>query len=447
MKKAWPSQSIAAICEVVNGGTPKTGVAEYWGGEHQWITPAEMGKRSSPFVSETDRTLTDQGLANSSASPMPPYSVILSSRAPIGHLVINTVPMATNQGCKGLVPGKAINYKFLYYYLGSIVDLLNALGTGATFRELSGGKLKEVTIPVPPLPEQRRIVGILDEAFEGIATAKTNAEKNLQNARALYESGLDSATNGRLTRDWRRDHPATEDAAAHLTGRLAERRSRWKGAGRYHEPHGPISTTPIDIPKTWVLGSPEQVTTHIVDCPHSTPKWSKFGVLCLRTTNFKPGYLDLESVQFVTEQTYKERILRLEPRPDDVLYSREGGILGIACIIPAQLKTCLGQRMMLFRLDSSLALPEYFTAVLNSTLILSEVRRLTGGAAAPHLNIRDIRTFPIPLPPIPEQHQIVSKLKTISSQTQRLELIYQKKLAALEALKKSLLHRAFTGEL
>lgn len=152
-------------------------------------------------------------------------------------------------------------------------------------------------------------------------------------------------------------------------------------------------------------------------------------------------------MQFVSEETYKQRVLRLEPRPGDVLYSREGGILGIACIIPKNFKTCLGQRMMQFRLDATMALPEYFTGVLNSALILSEVRRLTGGAASPHLNIRDIRKFPIPLPPIGEQHQIIAKLAAISAETQRLEAIYLEKLAALDALKRSLLHRAFTAAL
>ncbi len=204
---------------------------------------------------------------------------------------------------------------------------------------------------------------------------------------------------------------------------------------------------PIDIPKPWVVASPEQVATHIIDCPHSTPKWAKAGVLCLRTTNFKPGFLDLESVQFVSEQTYNERILRLEPKPGDVLYSREGGILGIACTIPEGLRTCMGQRMMLFRPDSEVLIHTYFAAVLNSTLILSEVRRLTGGAASPHLNIRDIRTFPIPLPPISEQREIVTKLDALATETQRLESLYAQKQAALAALKKSLLQQAFTGAL
>ena len=188
MKDGWEIRKLGEVCEVMNGGTPKTGVPENWDGSHLWITPAEMGKRLSPYVSNTERKLTDFGLRDSSARMLPPKSVILSSRAPIGYLVINTEPMATNQGCKGLIPRSQIHYKYLYYYLLSIVDLLNSLGTGATFKELSGGKLKEVTIPLSALSEQLRIVALLDEAFEGIATAKANADKNLKNARQPFDS-------------------------------------------------------------------------------------------------------------------------------------------------------------------------------------------------------------------------------------------------------------------
>jgi type I restriction enzyme S subunit len=135
MKSGWNKKTIGDVCDVVNGGTPKTRVASYWDGPHQWITPAEMGKRNSPYIGVTARSLTDAGLQNSSARLLPPESVILSSRAPIGHLVINTELMATNQVCKGLVPHDQLEHQFLYYYLISIVDLLNDLGTGATFKE------------------------------------------------------------------------------------------------------------------------------------------------------------------------------------------------------------------------------------------------------------------------------------------------------------------------
>ena len=91
-------RTLGDVCTVVNGGTPKTGVSEYWNGANLWITPAEMGKRLSPYVGDSERKITELGLRDSSARMLPPYSVVLSSRAPIGHLVINTKPMATNQG-------------------------------------------------------------------------------------------------------------------------------------------------------------------------------------------------------------------------------------------------------------------------------------------------------------------------------------------------------------
>jgi type I restriction enzyme S subunit len=123
-----------------------------------------MGNLESPYVTATRRTLTDAGLASCSAKLLPARSVILSSRAPIGYVVINEVPMATNQGCKGLIPGPKVLAEFLRYALLSSVEDLNALGTGATFKEVSGSKVKDFRIPLPPLEEQKRIVNKLDAA-------------------------------------------------------------------------------------------------------------------------------------------------------------------------------------------------------------------------------------------------------------------------------------------
>lgn len=186
--EGWEIKTLSEVCTIVNGGTPKTSVEQYWDGPHAWVTPAEMGGLPSPYLHETRRTLTDEGLNNCSATLLPPNSVILSSRAPIGHLVINKVPMGTNQGCKGLIPTALLDYRYLYYFLSSSVKHLNELGTGATFKELAASKLKEVPIPLPPLPTQRRIVAILDEAFAAIDRAIGNVERNLGNVGELWES-------------------------------------------------------------------------------------------------------------------------------------------------------------------------------------------------------------------------------------------------------------------
>ena len=110
----------------------------------------DMGKLEKRYVSETIRNLTDEGLADSSAKLLPENSVIISSRAPIGHLAINTRKMATNQGCKGLVPNKGLDSVFLYYFLENSVDYLNSLGTGTTFKELSGGGRSGGACSIPP---------------------------------------------------------------------------------------------------------------------------------------------------------------------------------------------------------------------------------------------------------------------------------------------------------
>lgn len=192
MKAGWKTVKLGEACKIVNGATPSTSVEANWGGPHCWITPAEMGGLSDPYVGETRRTLTDAGLADCSASLLPAGSVILSSRAPIGHVIINTVPMATNQGCKSMIPRGDLDAKFLFYFIKANVPLLESLGTGATFKELSGGKLASVEIPLPPLSEQKRIVALLDEAFAGIDEAKAKAEANLENAGLLLKSYLNS---------------------------------------------------------------------------------------------------------------------------------------------------------------------------------------------------------------------------------------------------------------
>lgn len=192
--------ALKQVCQIVNGGTPKSGVGEYWHGDVAWLTPAEMGKLKSPYIGQTARTISLKGLANSSAKQVPAGSVILSTRAPIGHLAINDVPMAFNQGCRGLIPTDRLDTKYLYYFLWFNRAALDALGTGTTFKELSSSNLANFELPLPPLEEQRRIVAVLDEAFAGIANATAIAQRKLSALAELKQSFLQKALAGELTK-------------------------------------------------------------------------------------------------------------------------------------------------------------------------------------------------------------------------------------------------------
>lgn len=198
LPQMWQIKKLGESAKIINGGTPKTKIKKYWNGEIAWITPADMGKLEKIYVEETSRTITDLGLEKSSAKLFPPSSVILSTRAPIGHLAINTVPMSTNQGCRAVIPLKELDYKYLFYFLKSNINLLNKLGTGTTFKELSSKNLKDVEIPLPPLPEQKQIVSILQEAFwhdrSGDSKLRTQYPKrrgtlSVQAGWGIYESG------------------------------------------------------------------------------------------------------------------------------------------------------------------------------------------------------------------------------------------------------------------
>ena len=161
----WEKRTLAECTEIISGGTPKTSVDEYWDGEICWATPKDLSELSSPYISNTPRKVTQLGLEKSSANILPEGSVLFSSRAPIGHVAINTVPMATNQGFKSFIPdADVLDAKFLYWWLRSHRARLEALGNGATFKEVSKAVVSKVRLPLPPLEEQKRIAEVLDRA-------------------------------------------------------------------------------------------------------------------------------------------------------------------------------------------------------------------------------------------------------------------------------------------
>lgn len=160
----WETVRLGAIAQVVGGATPKTSEPAYWDGDIPWVTPAEISRLSGHYIESTERTISSDGLSRSGVQILPTGSVLLSSRAPIGLVAINRIPVGTNQGFKSLIPSDRIESNFLFWWLKSHTKLLQSKGRGATFLELSKAEVERIEIPLPPLPEQRRIAAILDEA-------------------------------------------------------------------------------------------------------------------------------------------------------------------------------------------------------------------------------------------------------------------------------------------
>lgn len=162
---SWQRAKLGDCCEIVSGSTPSTTDSANWDGEICWATPKDLSALQSAYIRDTSRKITVVGLNSCAATLLPVGSVLFSSRAPIGHVAINTVPMATNQGFKSLIPApERLHAKYLYYWLRTNRARLESLGNGATFKEVSKEIVSRVELPVPPLAEQRRIAEILDKA-------------------------------------------------------------------------------------------------------------------------------------------------------------------------------------------------------------------------------------------------------------------------------------------
>jgi type I restriction enzyme S subunit len=161
----WARIRLDQCTRIVSGATPSTSVREFWDGDICWTTPKDLSKLDGPYINDTPRKLTKAGIRNCAAEMLPVGSVLFSSRAPIGHVAINVIPMATNQGFKSFVPDRSqLDTKFLYWWLKANRPYLESLGNGATFKEVSKAVVSRIEIPLPPLDKQREIGALLDQA-------------------------------------------------------------------------------------------------------------------------------------------------------------------------------------------------------------------------------------------------------------------------------------------
>lgn len=185
----WAKYKLSELGAIVGGATPSTSVEKYYGGEIAWVTPKDLSSFSGRYIECGERNITEEGLNSCSAQLLPAGSVLFSSRAPIGYVAIAKNPIATNQGFKSLVPDtKKVDSLFMYYLLKYNKNRIEAMGSGTTFKEVSGATMKNIEVNLPPLAEQKRIAGILgalDDKIELNRRINANLEEQAQ---ALFKS-------------------------------------------------------------------------------------------------------------------------------------------------------------------------------------------------------------------------------------------------------------------
>jgi type I restriction enzyme, S subunit len=373
MKKGWKTENLGDLCRI------RTGKKDVNQGNPAGISPF--------FTCAAEHTFSDSYSFDTEA-------LLIAGNGDVGKVSYYKGKFEAYQRTYVLSDFDKISSRFLFHILdGKLRDTVSKQKLGNTMPYIKVGMLTDFQLPVPPLPEQHRIVGLLDEAFEGIATAKANAAKNLQNARALFES--------------------------HLQSVFSQRGKGW------------VETT---------LGEAYDVR----DGTHDSPKYHATGYPLITSKNLKRDGLSFENIKLISEKDFREINKRSAVHKGDVLFAMIGTI-GNPTLVEVEPKFAI-KNVALLKVSQHQS-GAFLRHYLGSSLVIDKMTREAKGTTQRFVGLGYLHGFPIQLPPLKAQLEVVQELDALSSKTQRLTSLYTRKLAALEALKKSLLHLAFSGEL
>ncbi len=229
--REWRWVRLGEVGTIYSGGTPSTKIPEYWGGEIPWITPADLSVYKQKYISKGRKSISRLGLENSSAVLMPAGTVLFSSRAPIGYVAIASNPVSTNQGFKNIYPYKSILSDFIYYYLKFAKELIENMGSGTTFKEVSAKIFNLIPFPLLSLSEQQKIVEEIEYRLSIADKLEETVDKLLEKAEKLKQSYLKSAFEGKLTEEWRKQnlHLITgENSVDKLLGKIKAEKEKFE---------------------------------------------------------------------------------------------------------------------------------------------------------------------------------------------------------------------------
>ena len=393
----WKTKKLGEVCLVERGSSPRP-IERYLTDSPDGVNWVKIGdtKNVDKYIRSTKQKITKEGAEKSRRVEVGDF--ILSNSMSFGKPYVMATSGYVHDGWFILKLLESIDIDFFHYLLAS--DFVQAqfifLAAGSVVKNISKDLVKKAVLPIPPLAEQKRIVTILDEVFEGCDRAIRNTENNLANAREIFESYL----NDIFTQ---------------------------KGDGWEDKRLGEVCT--------------------VKDGTHFSPKNSEDGkYMYITAKNIKPYYIDLTKLTFISEEDHQQIYSRCPVKKGDVLYIKDGATAGIAAINNFEEEFSLLSSVAVFKTSPQI-LNTYLVHYANSYLGRKNFLGYIDGAAITRLTLTKLNSVLIPVPPFFIQQEIVTKLDALSSETKRLEAIYRQKLAALKELKQSILQKAFTGEL
>jgi type I restriction enzyme S subunit len=391
----WEWKALDSITQVIGGGTPKTANKDFWGGDIVWLSPTDLPPIGEIIhIADSAKKITKDGLKGSSARLLPKGAVVYSTRATIGKIAIADCDLATNQGFTNFVCSDGLYNRYLTYALVHFNSDIAALSNSTTFKEVSKTNVKAFQIPLPPLPEQERIVEKLDALFRRIDAATARLNQILTHSQALFASALADIL----------------------------------GVGKW-----PMSALESKVKIQSGTGFPEK---------HQGASDEEFPFLKVSDMNL-PGNEKriLSWNNSISEETAK--LIKAKIMPEGtIIFPKIGAAIATNKKRMLSVPSAYDNNVMGL-VPSEEVLPEYLFWYMQSM----DLSDWASASALPSMKASTVKEHKLPLPPLEEQRRIVEHLEGLSERIQTLKKTTRDRIAHLAALKASLLAAAFRGNL
>ncbi len=432
----WVWTRVGEACiELVGGGTPSRNNAEYFRGNIIWLTPTEIPKEKIIIINDSKEKITERGLRNSSARIIPKNSVLLTSRASIGYVAIAGCDLTTNQGFASFVCSSAIHNFYLAYWLWSNKDMLQANATGTTFKEIAKSKLREFFIPLPPLPEQHRIVAKIEELFTELDAGVEALKKVRAQLKRYRQAVLKYAFEGKSTEEWRKS------SLLSLRGSKTTEAISRDGIAT---PSARNDNLP-ELPEGWVWTSVGELAEKIHYGYTASSTIEPTGPKMLRITDIQDNTVNWNTVPYCKiESEDKQKYLL---RDGDLVFARTGATVGKSYLIRGKIPDAVFASYLIRIIISKQIKKEYVYNFFQSNEYWRQIHKGKLGIGQPNVNAQTLSQIILPLPPLPEQHKIVEEIERRFSGADEVERVVEQSLKQAGRLRQSILKRAFEGKL
>lgn len=403
----WVWVRLGGITQVIGGGTPSTSKKEYYdGGTISWLSPVDLSNYNDIYISRGNKMITLEGLNNSSAKLLPKDTVCLTSRAPIGYVAIAENELSTNQGFKSFLPSPTYLARFLYWYLKGNKELLESKASGTTFLELSASKAATIEFPLPPLAEQQRIVERIEELFAKLDEAKERLQEVADSFAVRKAAILHKAFTGELTKQWRCENGVSDES--------------WEESN-----FGKFTVSQY--------GYTEKA------------HWEKIGPKFLRITDIQDNKVDWDEVPWcpIDEDGMKQYAVEI----GDIMIARTGATTGKSYLICDDVEAVFASFLIRLKVVNKNLDYNYLYGYMQSEDYWRQITDFSSGIAQPGVNASKLKQIKFKCPTIPEQHEIVRLIDDLLARERSAQQATEQALASIDLMKKSILARAFRGEL